>query len=68
MTALALKRPIPLFALAAVASIVGGLCVGAFPVGFADLLSAIGLSTRPIDDTTSVVLYAIRSLLERGRA
>ena len=58
---LALKRPIPLFALAAVASIVGGLCVGAFPVGFADLLSAIGLSTKPIDDTTSVVLYAIRA-------
>ena len=57
----ALKRPIPLFALAAVASIVGGLCVGAFPVGFADLLSAIGLSTTPIDDTTSVVLYAIRA-------
>ena len=57
----ALKRPIPLFALAAVASVIGGLCVGAFPVGFADLLSAIGLSTTPIDDTTSVVLYAIRA-------
>ena len=61
MTALALKRPIPLFALAAVVSIVGGLCVGAFPVGFADLFSAVGLSTKPIDETTSVVLYAIRA-------
>jgi len=58
---IALKRPIPLFALAAVASILGGLCVGAFPVGFADLLSAVGLSTKPVDDTTSVVLYAIRA-------
>ena len=57
----ALKHPLPLFAVAAVASIVGGLCVGAFPVCFADLLSAIGLSTTPTDDTTSVVLYAIRA-------
>ena len=61
VTALALKRPIPLFALAAVVSIIGGLCVGAFPVGLADLLSAVGLSDRPIDDTTTAVLYAIRA-------
>jgi iron complex transport system permease protein len=57
----ALKRPIPLFALAALLSIVGGLCIGAFPVGFAELLSAIGLSNRPFDDTTAAVLYAIRA-------
>ena len=61
MTALALRRPIPLFALAALLSIVGGLCIGAFPVGFAELLSAIGLSDRPLDDKTAAVLYAIRA-------
>ena len=61
MTALALRRPIPLFALAALLSIVGGLCIGAFPVGFTELLSAIGLSDRPLDDTTAAVLYAIRA-------
>ncbi len=56
-----LKRPIPLFALAAVASVIGGLCVGAFPVGLPELLSAVGLSDKPLDDTTSAVLYAIRA-------
>jgi len=61
VTALALRRPISLFALAALLSIVGGLCIGAFPVGFAELLSAIGLSDRPLDDTTAAVLYAIRA-------
>ena len=61
MTALALRRPIPLFALAALLSVVGGLCIGAFPVGFAELLSAIGLSDQPLDDTTAAVLYAIRA-------
>ena len=61
MADFALKRPIPLFALAALLSIVGGLCIGAFPVGFAELLSAIGLSDRPLDDTTAAVLYAIRA-------
>ena len=61
MTALALRRPISLFALAALLSIVGGLCIGAFPVGFAELLSAIGLSDQPLDDTTAAVLYAIRA-------
>src|SRR5688500_2838363 len=55
----ALKRPIPLFDLAAVASVIGGLCVGAFPVGFAVLLSAIGLSTQPIHISTTDDLYAI---------
>ena len=61
MANFALKHPIPLFALAALLSIVGGLCIGAFPVGFAELLSAIGLSGRPLDDTTAAVLYAIRA-------
>ncbi len=61
VTTLALHRPIPLFALAALLSVVAGLCIGAFPVRFADLLSAIGLSDRPIDDTTAAVLYAIRA-------
>lgn len=58
---LALRRPIPLFALAALLSVLGGLCIGAFPVSFANLLSALGLSSRPIDDTTATVLYAIRA-------
>jgi iron complex transport system permease protein len=58
---LTLKHPIALFALAAVASVVGALCVGAFPVGLADLLSAAGLSDKPLDDTTTAVLYAIRA-------
>jgi iron complex transport system permease protein len=58
---LTLKRPIPLFALAAVISIIGGLCVGAFPVGFPELLSAVGLSDKPLDDATTAVLYAIRA-------
>ncbi len=57
----ALRRPIPLFALAALLSVLGGLCIGAFPVSVADLLSAIGLSSAPIDDTTATVLYAIRA-------
>ena len=61
MADFALKRPILLFALAALLSIVGGLCIGAFPVSFAELLSAIGLSDRPLDDTTAAVLYAIRA-------
>ena len=59
--AAALRRPIPLFALAAVLSVLGGLCIGAFPVSVANLLSAIGLSSTPIDDTTATVLYAIRA-------
>jgi iron complex transport system permease protein len=57
----ALRRPIPLFVLAALLSVLGGLCIGAFPVSFANLLSAIGLSSEPIDDTTVTVLYAIRA-------
>ncbi|WP_425068236.1 FecCD family ABC transporter permease [Reyranella sp.] len=61
MTALALRRPIPLFALAALASVVASLCIGAFPVGFGQILSAVGLSSAPLDDTTAAVLYAIRA-------
>jgi len=57
----ALKHPLPLFAVAAVASIVGGLCVGAFPVGFTGLLSAVGLADQPLDDATRAILYAIRT-------
>ena len=57
----ALKHPLPLFALAAIAAIVGGLCVGAFPVGFTGLLSAVGLADQPLDDATRAVLYAIRT-------
>lgn len=60
MTA-ALRQPIPLFALAAVASALAGLCIGAFPVGFGQLLSAAGLSSEPLDSTTAAVLYAIRA-------
>lgn len=58
---LALRRPIPLFVLAALLSVLGGLCIGAFPVSFANLLSALGLSSQPIDETTVTVLYAIRA-------
>jgi iron complex transport system permease protein len=58
---IALRRPIPLFALAAVLSVLLGLCIGAFPLSVANLLSAIGLSSAPIDDTTATVLYAIRA-------
>jgi iron complex transport system permease protein len=58
---LAVRRPIPLFALAALLSVLGGLCIGAFPVSLANLLSALGLSSAPIDDTTATVLYAIRA-------
>ena len=61
MTAFALRRPIPLFALAALASVVASLCIGAFPVGLGQILSAIGLSNEPLDDTTAAVLYAIRA-------
>lgn len=61
MTAFPLRRPLPLFALAALASVVAGLCIGAFPVGPAELLSAAGLGNRPLDDTTAAVLYAIRA-------
>lgn len=61
MTALALHRPIPLFALAAALSVIGGLCIGAFPVGPGALLAAVGLGDTPIDDTTAAVLYAIRA-------
>jgi iron complex transport system permease protein len=61
VTALALRRPLPLFALAALLSVGSGLCIGAFPVGPAELLSAVGLSDRPLDDTTAAVLYAIRA-------
>ena len=57
----AFARPLPLFALAALASVVAGLCIGAFPVGTAQLLSAIGLSDVPLDGTTAAVLYAIRA-------
>jgi len=56
-----LRQPIPLFALVAIASVITGLCVGAFPVGFGQLLSAAGLSSEPLDATTSAVLYAIRA-------
>ena len=48
----ALTRPIPLFALAAVASVVAALCIGAFPVGMPELLAAVGFGDRPLDDTT----------------
>lgn len=60
MTAV-LRQPIPLFALAAVASALAGLCIGAFPVGLGQLLSAAGLSSEPLDATTGAVLYAIRA-------
>jgi iron complex transport system permease protein len=56
-----LRQPIPLFALAALTSVIAGLCIGAFPVGFSQLLSAVGLSSEPLDATTSAVLYAIRA-------
>ena len=58
---LPLVRPLPLFALAALASVAGGLCIGAFPVGLPQLLAAVGLADGPIDDTTAAVLYAIRA-------
>ncbi|UYN94543.1 MAG: iron ABC transporter permease [Enhydrobacter sp.] len=61
MTVFALQRPIPLFALAALASVVAGLCIGAFPVRLPQLLSAVGLSSAPLDETTAAVLYAIRA-------
>lgn len=61
MTALSWRRPIPLFAVAAAVSVISGLCIGAFPVGFGQILSAIGLSTVPLDDTTAAVLYSIRA-------
>ena len=57
----ALRHPIPLFALAAAASVIAALCVGAFPIGIGQLLSAAGLSSAPLDDTTGAVLYAIRA-------
>jgi iron complex transport system permease protein len=60
-TAFSVRRPIPLFALAALVSVVSGLCIGAFPIGFGQILSAIGLSDVPLDDTTAAVLYAIRA-------
>ena len=55
-TAFALRRPIPLFALAALASVISGLCIGAFPVGFGQILSAIGLSDAPLDDTSGKLI------------
>src|SRR5215470_4825750 len=61
MNDVALPRPIPLFALAAVTSVLAALCIGAFPVGAPELLSAVGLSDHPLDDTTAAVLYAIRA-------
>ncbi len=60
MTAV-LRQPIPLFTLAAVASTLAALYIGAFPVGLGQLLSAIGLSSEPLDSTTAAVLYAIRA-------
>lgn len=57
----AMRRPIPLFALAALVSVMSGLCIGAFPVSLSQILSAIGLSDAPLDDTTAAVLYAIRA-------
>jgi iron complex transport system permease protein len=56
-----LRHPIPLFALAAAASVIAALCIGAFPIGIGQLLSAAGLSSAPLDDTTGAVLYAIRA-------
>jgi iron complex transport system permease protein len=56
-----LRHPITLFALAAAASVVAALCVGAFPIGLGQLLSAARLSSAPLDDTTAAVLYAIRA-------
>ncbi|MBS0550085.1 MAG: iron ABC transporter permease [Proteobacteria bacterium] len=58
---MSIRRPLPLFAVFAVASVVAGLCIGAFPVGPAELLSAVGLGDRTLDDTTAAVLYAIRA-------
>jgi iron complex transport system permease protein len=55
------QRTIPLFALAAAASVASALCIGAFPVGFDQLLAAVGLSSTPLDDTTAAVLFAIRA-------
>ena len=55
------RRPIPLFALGALASVLGGLCIGAFPVGWTELVAAVGLSDQPMDDTSAAVLYAIRA-------
>jgi iron complex transport system permease protein len=57
----ALRHPLPLFALAAAASVIAALCIGAFPIGVGQLLSAAGLSSAPLDDTTGAVLYAIRA-------
>jgi iron complex transport system permease protein len=55
------RQPIPLFAIAAALSALAALCIGAFPVGLPQLLSAIGLSSEPLDSTTAAVLYAIRA-------
>lgn len=60
-TAFSVRRPIPLFALAALVSVLSGLSIGAFPVSFGQILSAVGLSDTPLDDTTAAVLYAIRA-------
>ena len=43
---LSLKNPIPLFALAAIISVAGGLCVGAFPIGLADLFRQLAIRDR----------------------
>jgi iron complex transport system permease protein len=56
-----MKMTIPLFALAAFASVIAALSVGAFPVGVTELSAAIGLGDRPLDATTAAVLYAIRA-------
>lgn len=61
MSPVSVRRPVPLFALAAAACVLAGLCIGAFPVGFAQLLSAAGLSGEPLDATTEAVIYAIRA-------
>ena len=61
VTAFALRRPIPLFMAAALLSVVASLCIGAFPVSFGQLFSAAGLSSEPLDPTTTAVIYTIRA-------
>ena len=61
MSVLALRRPVPLFMLAAAACVLAGLCIGAFPIRLGQLLAAAGLSSEPLDGTTEAVIYAIRA-------